>query len=121
MMSSSQVSSLLSDMHQDSLSVVTFESHVRHFCQMMQSLLGAERVTFWLYHPAKDEAVCLQDVPQFERLGLAVSLNTISGITEAVKTNSVVEFPNAHTDLRFQPLALTEPVDLIVASVNWLS
>ena len=46
MMSSSQVSSLLSDMHQDSLSVVTFESHVRHFCQMMQSLLGAERVTF---------------------------------------------------------------------------
>ena len=118
MMSSSQVSSLLSDMHQDSLSVVTFESHVRHLCQMMQSLLGAERVTFWLYHPAKDEAVCLQDVPQFERLGLAVSLNTISGITEAVKTNSVVEFPNAHTDLRFQPLALTEPVDLIVASVN---
>ncbi|MDD2842635.1 MAG: hypothetical protein PHD18_09570, partial [Tolumonas sp.] len=61
MMLSAPFSSLLSHKNADSLSVAAFEAHIHQLCQMMQTLLHAGKVTFWLLHPARSEVICLQD------------------------------------------------------------
>ena len=118
MMLSAPFSSLLSHKNADSLSVAAFETHIHQLCQMMQTLLHAGKVTFWLLHPARSEVICLQDIPHPERIGLSIPIDAISALSDAFNHASVLEFPNAHLDVRLRNTPIGhEPVDIIMARV----
>jgi len=118
MMLSAPYSSLLSHKNADSLSVAAFETHIHQLCQMMQTLLHAGKVTFWLLHPARNEVICLQDIPQPERIGLSIHIDAISALSDAFSFSPVLEFPNAHLDARLRNTPIGhEPVDIIMARV----
>lgn len=118
MMLSAPFSSLLSYKNADSLSAASFETHIRQLCQMMQTLLRAGKVTFWLFHPIRREVICLQDTPHPERIGFSIHLDSVSAIAEALNLASVLELSDAHLDERLQNTPIgTEPVDLILAQV----
>jgi diguanylate cyclase (GGDEF)-like protein/PAS domain S-box-containing protein len=118
MMLSAPFSGLLSYKNADSLSVAAFETHIRQLCDMMQNLLHAGKVSFWLLHSARNEVICLQDIPNPERIGLSLPLSAISAIGEALSFTPILEISDAHLDdrLRNTPIGC-EPVDIILARV----
>jgi diguanylate cyclase (GGDEF)-like protein/PAS domain S-box-containing protein len=118
MMLSAPFSSLLSHRNADSLSVAAFETHIHQLCQMMQTLLHAGKVTFWLLHPSHNEVICLQDIPLTEQVGRSIPISSVLALSEAFSASSVLEFPNAHLDERLSHTPVgSEPVDLILARV----
>jgi PAS domain S-box/diguanylate cyclase (GGDEF) domain len=118
-MLSAPVSSLLSYQNIDSLSVAAFEAHIRQLCQMMQTLLRAGKVTFWVYHPATQETICLQDITQPERIGLSIPISAAPAIAESFAKESILELPAAHLDERLRDTPIgDEPVDIILARVT---
>lgn len=111
--------SLTTSGRQDNQMIIDFVANIRQICQMLQKMLKAEQVTFWIYNPHLESISCLQDEQDPERLGDAYLVSEMSLLAKDLKQHSVLEIADGANDPRLKFLhPRTAPIgDLLLARV----
>ena len=87
---------------QDNDLIVDFVSNIRQLCMMLQRMLHAEQVTFWIVNPNLETISCLQDNVDSDRMGDAYLLSEMPLLAKDLKQHPVLEIPDAANDPRLQ-------------------